>query len=95
MPKSSSKASLTRHRRRLKQGGLVRVEVNVSKRDAPLLRRIAKALGDPVRGEEARAMLRHRFAPPPPEDLKALLAAAPLEGVDLERPRDVGRKIDL
>jgi hypothetical protein len=94
MPKSSSNASLTRHRRRMKRGGLVRVEVNVSKRDA-LVRRIAKALGDPVRGKEARAMVRHRFAPSPPEDLKALLAAAPLEGVDLERPRDMGRKIDL
>ena len=28
-------------------------------------------------------------------DLKALLAAAPLEGIDLERPRDLGREIDL
>jgi hypothetical protein len=29
------------------------------------------------------------------EGLKALLAAAPLEGVDLDRSRDVGRKIDV
>ena len=28
-------------------------------------------------------------------DLKALLAAAPLEGIDIERPRDPGREIDL
>ena len=95
MPKSSSKASLTRHRRRMKKEGLVRVEVNVKKQDAPLMRRVAKALGDPVRCAEARAILRQRFASPPSEDLKALLAAAPLEGVDLERSRDVGRKIDL
>jgi hypothetical protein len=30
-----------------------------------------------------------------PQNLKALLAAAPLEGVDLDRSRDVGRTIDL
>ena len=95
MRKSSSRASLTRHRRRMKKDGLVRVEVNVRKQDALLVRRVAKALGDPVRGDEARAMLRQRFAPSPSEDLKALLAAAPLEGVDLERSRDVDRKIDL
>jgi hypothetical protein len=79
----------------MKRVGLVRVEVNVRKQDAPLVRRVAKALGDPVRGKEARAILRRRFAPLPSENLKALLAAAPLEGVDLERSRDVGRKIDL
>ena len=95
MPKSLSKASLTRHRSRMKRDGFVRVEVNVSKQDAPLMRRVAKALGDPVRGKEARAMLRQRFAPLPSEDLKALLAVAPLEGVDLERSRDMGRKFDL
>jgi len=95
MPKSSSRASLTHNRRRMKKDGFVRVEISVSKQDAPLMRRVAKALGDPVRGKEARAVLRQRFAPLPSEDLKALLAAAPLEGVDLERSRDVGRKIDL
>ncbi len=95
MTKSPPRASLARHRRRMKRDGFVRVEVSVRKEDAPLMRRVAKALGDPVRGAEARAVLRQRFAPPPSQDLKALLAAAPLEGVDLERPRDVGRKIDL
>ncbi len=94
MSKSAS-AALTRHRRRLKQAGLVRVEVSVSKRDAPLVRRLAKALVDPLRGKQTRAILRQRFAPPPSEDLKALLAEAPLEGVDLERSRDMGRNIDL
>jgi hypothetical protein len=91
----ASKASLTRHRRRMKEDGLVRVEVKVKKQDAALVRRVAKVLGDPVRGKEARAMLRQRLAPPPSQDLKALLAAAPLEGVDLERSREVGRRIDL
>jgi hypothetical protein len=79
----------------MKQDGLVRVEVKVRKQDAALVRRVAKVLGDPIRAKEVRAMLRLRFAPPPSQDLKALLAAAPLEGVDLERSRGVGRKIDL
>ena len=31
----------------------------------------------------------------PAPDLKALLTLAPLEGIDMERPRDPGREIDL
>ena len=31
----------------------------------------------------------------PVSDLKALLASAPLDGIDLERRRDLGREIDL
>ena len=31
----------------------------------------------------------------PQVDLKELLASAPLEGVDLERPEDYGREIDF
>ena len=30
-----------------------------------------------------------------PPDLKRLLAAAPLEGIDLERPRAPGREIEF
>ena len=44
---------------------------------------------------EARTILKARFTKPAQAGLKALLASAPLEGVDLERPRDMGREIDL
>lgn len=91
----SSKSPLASHRRRMKRDGFVRVEVRVKKQDAALVRRVASALGDPVRGDEARAVLSERFAQLPAEDLKALLEAAPLEGIDLDRPRDMGRKIDI
>jgi len=86
--------SLAEHRRRLKERGLVRLEVRVRQTDVPLVREVAAALGDPSRAAAARQFLQRRFAPAPAEDLKALLAEAPLDDVDLERARDVGRAID-
>jgi hypothetical protein len=56
---------------------------------------VAAALADPGRAAEARALLRGRFAPTPARSLKDLLAAAPLEGVDLDRSRDAGRAVEL
>jgi hypothetical protein len=61
-------------RRRLKRQGFVRVEVHVRKEDATLVRRVADAFVDPERAPETRAVLRQRFAEPPPKGLKALLA---------------------
>jgi len=86
---------LSAHRRRLKRRGLVRVEVQVRKEDASLVRGVAKALSDPAREAEARALLREHFAAPAAQGLKALLAATPLEGIDLARERDFGRDIVL
>jgi hypothetical protein len=79
----------------MKRRGLVRVEVQVRREDASLVRSVAGALTDPAYAVEARAMLRERFAARDVKGLKALLADAPLEGVDLERIRDTGRVIDL
>ena len=93
--KSQAKSPVVRHRARMARRGFVRVEVNVSKADAPLVRHVAAALVDPARQAAARALLRQRFADPPKVSLKALLAAAPLEGIDLERARDFGRDVDL
>jgi hypothetical protein len=73
---------------------VVRLEVSVRKQDAPLVRDVVKALGDPERGGEARKLLR-RFGTNKPIGLKALLAAAPLDGIDLARERDTGRDIKL
>jgi len=75
--------------------GLVRVEVSVRKEDASLVRSVASALSDPIRQHETRRILRQRFAKPPSISLKALLASAPLDGIELERSRDTGRDIDL
>jgi hypothetical protein len=82
-------------RARMARRGYVRVEVNVRKEDASLVRQIAAALSDPARQAEARALLRLRFAEPPEVSLKALLASAPVEGIDLDRGHDLGRDVDL
>ena len=92
---STKRQSLSAYRRRLKRRGVVRLEVSVSKGDVPLLRGVVKALGDPEREAEARALLRKKFGAASAAGLKALLAAAPLEGIDLSRERHTGRHVEL
>ena len=94
MPNSQKKA-LTAYRRRLKRGGIVRLEVKVRKEDVPLVRRVVDALADPDRETETRALLSERFATATAHGLKALLAAAPLDGIELTRLRDTGRPVKL
>ncbi len=89
------RSSVAMHRARKQSQGFVRVEVNVRREDADLVRRVASALSDPMRQAEARELLQQRFAEPPKVSLKALLASAPLDGIDLDRRRDLGRDVDL
>jgi hypothetical protein len=89
------KKVIASHRRRMKERGFVRVEVQVRKEDATLVRRVAGALADPHRASEARTLLRERFSLPAAKGLKSLLANAPLEGIDLDRSCDTGRTIIL
>lgn len=89
------KSSVTSYRRRMKRRGLVRVEVQVRREDAGLVRGVASALADPERAAETRTLLREKVAGRTVEGLKALLEAAPLEGIEIERSRDVGRELDL
>lgn len=88
-------SSVTRWRKHRQRQGFVRVEVQVRKEDAALLREVVRALADPAREEETRALLQERFASAGKGGLKALLAAAPLEGIELERSRDIGRDVAL
>ncbi len=92
MGKRSSVAS---HRARRARAGFVRVEISVRKEDAPLVRGVAAALSDPSRRADARALLRQRFSAPAKLSLKSLLASAPLDGIDFDRARDLGRNVDL
>ena len=94
MPQSKQK-SLSAYRRRLKQRGVVRVEVHVRRNDAALVRGVARALTDPAVETEARALLRERFGAAKATGLKELLASAPLEGINVTRKRDFGRKVEL
>ncbi len=90
----SSAKALKSHRHRQKRRGLTRVEVTVRSQDVPLIRDVAKALNDPAQANTARMLIRAnlRFRS---MGIKELLASAPLEGVDLDRPKDFGREIDL
>ncbi|MCY3995833.1 MAG: hypothetical protein OXF07_06810 [Rhodobacter sp.] len=88
---STEPSPVSRWRKRRRRQGFMRVEIQVRKEDAVLVRGVATALGDPERETEIRAVLRERIATPRSGGLKALLASAPLEGIDLERPRDFGR----
>jgi hypothetical protein len=90
-----TKSPLAAHRARLARRGFVRVEVTVRKADAHLVRSVAAALSDPLRAPEARLLIRQRFVEPPKMGLKELLAAAPLDGIDLDRSRDLGRETAL
>lgn len=94
MPNRANK-TLSAHRRRRKRQGVVRVEVSVRKDDAGLVRGVVKALNDPHQRPEVRNLLEERFGKPRSYGLKALLAAAPLEGIDLSRPRDFGRDVEF
>jgi hypothetical protein len=94
VPSSQSKA-LSSYRRRLKRDGIVRLEVKVRQQDVPLVRGVVAALADPQLAAETRALLCERFAGGRAAGLKALLAAAPLEGIDLAREPDRGRDIPL
>ena len=92
---NKAKSSVAIHRARKERQGFVRVEVNVRKEDASLVRCVASALSDPSRQAEARKLLQRRFAEPPKANLKVLLASAPLDGIDLDRGHDLGRDVDL
>ena len=85
------------YRQRQRRRGLLRLEVQAPEADVPLLRRLARVLReDSQEASELRQVLRRALAPESPEGtLKALLEAAPLEGIDLSRPRDLGREVEL
>jgi len=91
----AQRKAINSFRKRLKQQGMARLEVNVRKDDATLVRNVVRALSSPEQEQTARALLREHFGSSPAEGLKALLAAAPLEGIDLSRKRDLGRDVDL
>ena len=91
----ASQSNTTQWRKRQAALGFVRVEVQVRKEDASLVREIASALGDPARHAATRAILRQQITRSPSNRFQALLASAPLEDIELDRSSDFGREIDL
>lgn len=92
---SSPTTPVKRFRERKRREGIVRLELQVRREDVALLRRVAAALSDPGEAVRARRSLEAQFPADGQPDLKALLAAAPLEGVDLQRDGDTGRDVIL
>ncbi len=92
----AQRKAVQNHRKRLKKRGLVRLEVQTSEDDKSLIRKVASLLrGDPARAAAVRSRLRQLVSAEDKPGLKALLASAPLEGVDLTRQRDLGRDVEL
>ena len=80
---NSNQSPVAQWRRRRQRQGFVRVEVQVRKEDAALVREVAAALVDPEHEAETRKTLCEKFAAPGAKGLKTLLASAPLEGIVL------------
>lgn len=93
--KHRPKSPLARHRERKIRAGYVRVEVNVPREDAGLVRDVAAALTDPERQADARILLRRRFSTPPKSSSKEVLANVPLDDIDPSRTSDFGRDVEL
>jgi hypothetical protein len=90
---SSQRRAVSNHRSRLRERGVVRLEVKVRKQDVPLVRGVVTALNDPTREEEARAMLRERFSDA--TGFKEFLLQAPIDDLDLDRPEADAREVEL
>ena len=85
---TKSQTNTTQWRKRQTSLKFVRVQVQVRKEDASLVQEIARALRDPSRRETTRAALSKQITPSPAKSFKALLAYAPLDGIELDRPTD-------
>ena len=93
----AQKKAVADYRRRQKDKGLVRVEVNVPNADKPLIKRIAanlRAGGD--RAEITRNALSSALNPYQGMGLKELLEKAPpLNELEIERSEETARDIDF
>lgn len=92
---SDARSPVAAHRARRERQGFTRVEVSVHQDDASLVRRVARDLADPASQAATRRLLREGLAGAPGVSLKALLASAPLDGIELARDSDFGRDVDL
>lgn len=100
MSKSSQQRAIANFRNRLAEKGLVRFEVTGRDSDRDLVRTLARRLAeDGPDADRLRAVVNQSVGGEPPKKggiLKALLAS-PLIGseLDLTRPREEGRKVDI
>ena len=100
MSKSPQRRAIDNYRNRLTERGMARFEVVGRDDDRELIRSVAKRLAEGgADADRLRAAVNQSLSGGPPKKggiLKALLAS-PLIGseLDLSRPREEGRKVDL
>jgi hypothetical protein len=88
------------YRERLTQRGFTRFEIMALESDRDLIRSLAKRLAEEgPEAEQVRAAVKRVVAgePPKPGGILAALRRSPLIGADLDlsRPREEGRKVEL
>lgn len=100
MKKTSQRRAIDNYRKRLAKKGMARFEVVARESDRELIRSVARHLSEGgADAERLRSAVERTISGEPPRKggiLKALLAS-PLVGADLDltRPREEGRKVDL
>ena len=100
MGSSSQKRALQNYRHGLRQRGMARFEVLGLDSDRELIRSLAKRLArNDAEAPRIRASVSRAIAGEPPRKggILAALRRSPLVGADLDlkRPHEVGRKVDL
>jgi len=93
----SQKKATDKYRERQKRKGIVRMEISIPESDKPLIRDIAANLrAGGEMAERTRAALSSVLNPYAGMNLKELIEnAPPLDELDLERPLEYTRDIDL
>jgi hypothetical protein len=100
MSNAAQKRALQNYRARLTQRGFTRFEVTALDADRELIRTLARRLAEEgPEAEQVRAAVKTAVAgePPKPGNILSALRRSPLVGADLDlsRPREEGRKVDL
>ncbi len=100
MSNAAQKKAIETYRARLTQRGIKRFEVMALETDRELIRSLARRLSDDgPEAEELRATVREAVSCEPPKagGILSALRRSPLVGADLDlsRPREEGRRVDL
>lgn len=100
MANAAQKRATRNYRARLTQRGFTRFEVTALECDRNLIRTLARRLAeDGTAAERVRAAVKTAVAgePPKPGGILAALRRSPLVGaeLDLTRPREEGREVEL
>lgn len=100
MGNAAQKRAIRTYRARLTQRGFTRFEVMALEADRDLIRTLARRLAEEgPQAEQVRAAVKTAVAgePPKPGGILAALRRSPLVGADLDlaRPREEGRNVDL